>query len=319
VGTRAKFRWGLLGAVALIGFAGYQYAHNSPTLALLFIIAGLALPFMESLSLYASYFNGTKRFSSWALADIVSQAISTGALIGTLLLTKSIPVLMVAYFIPYIISRACIYYIARPPISNSKDDGELVSYGQSLTLLQVITRTMASLDQIVLYHFMGAAQVAIFSLAVAVPNRIQSVFKASGSLAFPKFANQEPREIARSLPRKMVFFLLFVLATCATYVLVAPFLFIHVFPKYFDSISFSQIAIFYTISAITYPFGSYLFAHKKLRDNYTIAIGGFIIKAFCLALFVPLYGIWGAIIGLLSNSVLTLVLTFWMLARDARA
>ncbi len=313
-GLRLKMKWGLLGTAGAIAFAAYQYAQGSVIIATLFVIAGLALPFFESFSLYYAYFNAKKLYRPWAAADILGQCISITVLIATIFFTKNIIALLVAYFVPYIVARALVtWWLLRRYTMNDAHDEHFRTYGKSLTVFQIITRAISSADQIVLYHFLGPAQVAIYSLATAVPTRLQGLFRISGMLAFPKFATRTGSEIARTLPRKMLLFALVILAACALYILVAPYLFAFLFPKYMPSLIFSQVVVLYTLSAVTYPFSSYLNAHKKLKDNYIMAITSFIVKIACLVVFVPLYGIWGAVIGLLATSAVTIVIASWLL------
>lgn len=319
VGIRAKARWGLLATFASLVYAGYLYAHHSPTLALLFVVAALALPFMESLSLYTSFFNARKLFRVWTFIDLGSQVFSALCLITTMFLTKNVVLLVISYFLPYILARLCAtVYAYRTYHPNKEIDVGLFSYGRSMTIFQIMSRIIGSADQIVLYHFLGAAQVAIFSLATAVPNRVQSVFRISGTLAFPKFASRSRKEILQTLPRRMALFVLGIMGICLVYVAMAPWIFSHVVPKYLPSLHFSQIAIFYTLSAITYPFSSYLNAHKKVRDNYLIAVGSFIPKILCLIILVPILGVWGAVIGLLATSLATILVTSYIIYRDFR-
>lgn len=317
-GLKAKLKWSLLGSFAALLYAGYEFSQGSMVTGSIFTIAGLALPLMEAFALFTSFLNGKKLFPVWAAAEISTQIVSAATIITTMFFTKNIVMLVLAYFIPYILCRIVATLYVRRYRQNNELDAGIFKYGRSLTFFQVITRAIGSIDQIVLYHFLGPAQVAIYSLATAVPNRVQSVFRITGSLAFPKFANRDPQEIARSLPRKMLIFVLGILVVCAVYILLAPLMFSIVFPKYLPSLAFSQVAIFYTLSSITYPFGSYLFAHKKVKDNYILAVSSFIVKILCLVTFVPLLGIWGAIIGLLATATVTIVLVSWMLWRDAR-
>ncbi len=319
-GVRAKFKWGLLGTALSLAFAAYEYAQTSHVMGFIFIVVAIALPFMESFSLYAAFFNGKRLFASWTLVEIVSQSVSAVALIATMFLTKNVVILMIAYFLPYVLTRIAVtIFVVRHNKENDTEDSEMFAYGRSMTVFQILSRFMAAADQIVLYHFLGPAQVAIFSLATAVPNRMQSVFRVSGTLSFPKFAQRNSQEVAQTLPRRMFWFVLAILAVCIVYVFLAPYMFKYIFPKYLPSLAFSKIAVFYTVSAITYPFASYLSAHKRVRDNYLTIIVSFIPKVLCLVFLVPLFGIWGAVAGLLATSVASIGITIWILMRDAHA
>jgi O-antigen/teichoic acid export membrane protein len=312
-----KARWSLLGAALAISYAAYLFTTGQIIMASLFVIAGLSLPAMESFALYSAYFNGKRQFKEWAKFDIWSQALSAVSLIAAMMLTKHIVVIMFAYFVPYIVARAISNWnVLKHHIADTRIDENFASYGRSVTVFQIISRLSSSMDQVILYHFLGPAQVAIYTLAMAIPNRMQSLFKISGILAFPRFAERDGKDIAASLPRKMAAFGMIILIACVAYVAISPLLFTHLFPKYMASLPFSQIAVFFTLSAITYPFSSFLFAHKKLAANYVVSVGSFAAKVLCLIAFVPLYGIWGAIAGILAASLATILLSIWLLVRE---
>lgn len=316
-GIRTKFRWGILGGLASAAYGGFLYLQGSMVMGHIFMLVAVALPFMEAFSLYTSVLNAKRKFRTWAAFEVLTQAISLTALVIAMALTKHIIVLMLAYFAPYIVCRiAATWYLLRTTITKSGTDAGMLVYGREMTLFQVIARLMSSLDQIVLYHFLGPAQVAIFSLATAVPNRIQSVFRITGTLAFPKFAERTGAEVAATLPRKMALFAFAILAICILYVLIAPVMFALLFPKYLPSLEYSQGAIFYTLSGITYPFGSYLLAHKRVFDNYLMAITSFIAKVICLIGLVPFFGIWGAIVGILATAATTIIVCGWIILRE---
>ena len=278
------------------------------------MLVAIALPFLETGTLYPAYFNAKRRYKLWAFVDIISQIISFVSILSILYFSDSLILLLIAYLVPQMITRLVLTYIVYRQIpKTATDDSEVLSYAKSLTVFQILTRLIASIDQIVLFHFLGPASVAIFSIANSIPGRIKGVLKITGTLAFPKLAKRTGFDVYTTLPRKMFLFGLVILVICICYVATIPLLFTYIFPKYQASILFSQVLVFFTITGITYPFSSYLFAHKKIKENYIIAISSFTIKLVSLVLFVPLYGIWGAVIGVLSAAVTTIVCTLYFL------
>ncbi len=318
-GVRAKFRFGMLGGLASLLLAGYEYLLGDIYLAGALVVAGIALPAMEACGLYGNFFNGKKLFKQWATIEITTQVVSAIALVSTMLFTDNLIALVAAYFIPYIVLRVCaIWYIKAHFIKNKDRDAEMRTYGRSVTIFQIISHVGASLDQIVLYHLLGPAQVALFALATAIPNRMQSVFRISGVLSFPKFADRSAQDVLRSLPYKMVWFALGIVLLCGAYVLIAPLLFTYLFPNYLPALPYSQVIVFFTLSAISYPFSSYLLTHKKMRENYLLVISSFITKVLSLIIFVPFIGIWGAVIGVLAAPAVSTLIVFVLILRAQR-
>ncbi len=307
-GIKTKLKWGIYAGIATLIYAAYNFYTGEHQLGILFIIIGLAIPFMESLSLYAGFLQSTKRFDLWAITEFINQIVSLGALIGSMYFTHNVVWLIVAYFVAYILVRLCsTLYVFKHLIINKKIDITYLKYGRDMTWFQILSRGIATMDQVVLFHLLGPIQLAVFSIANSIPTRVQSVLRIAGTLALPKFAKQNEKDIIRSLPRKMFYFALVILFVCLVYAFLVPYVFGVLFPKYAESIPYTQIIIFYTLAGIGYPLGAFFTTHRKVKENYGLAVAGFLVKAICLVIFVPLYGIWGAVIGILANTVSTII------------
>lgn len=314
-----KFKYGFIGTIISIGYGIYHLFTGDIQLFYLFVLVGSFLPFIECLTLYTSVLNAQKRFGFWAFTEVANQLFSTLGLFATMYFTQNIFLLICAYFLPYILVRGVItLYIVNNFIENTNYDPSYLSYGKAMTWYQIITRGIASLDQMVLFHFMGPAQVAVFSIASAIPTRFQSVLKITGTLAFPKYAQASEHEIARSLPRKMLIFGAGILFVCISYAIIAPTFFQIFFPKYLESVSYSQLMMFFVLSGMTYPFGAFLNAHKKITENYLFAILSFSVKALCLVILVPIYGVWGAAWGVVLSSWSTIGATYFLIWKIRR-
>lgn len=310
--VKTKFKWGFIGTLASFLYAGYHFYVGDTELAWVFILVGFFMPFMEALSTYAGFLNGERKYAFWSLADFINQVVSASALLLAMYFSDSIYILLTAYFTSYIfIKTIFVIYINKKYVLNKSFDPTYLNYGKQMTWFQIVTRGVSSIDSLVLFHFLGPIQVAVFSIANAIPQRVQSVFKLSGILAFPKYANMDEKVLAKTLPKKMLLFGLLIFFVCLVYIAVIPYFFQLFFPKYLESVSYTQLLIFYNLSAITYPFASYLNAHRKVRENYTIAIISFFVKALTLIIFVPLFGIWGAVMSILASSWSSIIFAYY--------
>ncbi len=317
-GYKLKIRWSLLGSVAAAGTAAYSYWQGSAALAAAFILTAVFLPIMESGSLYSGFMNGKKLFRQWSGMEITTQVVTAGSMVATMLLSRSLVAVMLSYFVSYSLVRSAWTWVAARHLASNQDtDPDLPRYSRAVSYFQVVSRIVSSIDQLVLYHFLGPIQVAVFALAQAIPLRVQSVFRILGTVAFPKLAQRSLGDIGRTMPRKMLLLAAGILGVIAVYVLLAPVVFQTMFPRYLPALEYSRVIMLYNLGALAYPVSSALFAHKRVRENYWISSVNLVVKVVALVLLVPLpgVGIWGAVIGTLLATACNITLSFYFIYR----
>lgn len=318
-GFHLKLKYGVISLIAACIYGTYIYIQGNAELAYLLFMMAFALPIMEAGTVVTAFFNGKMLYKEWAHMDITTQIVSAVSLITTMFFSDNILLLSLSYFIPYIALRTyTLFFLLPKHQSNNNEDPGLLSYGKHMSGFQIVTRIIGSIDQIALFHFLGPAQVAIFALAQAIPMRIQSLLKVSGLLALPKFADKSHREAAQLLKHKMLLFGVVIFFGCVIFVFIAPFIFTYLLPKYLSSVKYSQALVFYTLSAITYPFASLLSAHKKIKENYIVSVVSFIAKVGAVLFLVPIFGIWGAVWGVLISAWSGTAISIILLLRAAR-
>lgn len=316
--AKIKLRWGFLGTCAAGVVALWYGVHGNTTLALLFLSAGVAVPLLESMQLYGPFLNGKKKFGLWSALEIGVQVSSSLALLAALFFSTDIFLIITVYFFATGAARAGAFFIALRQALHIQNTGggELTRYGKELTLYDIVGRGAAALDSFVLWHFMGPREVALFALAIAVPMRMQSLLKISGTLSFPKFTDRAQQDVARSLPRKMLFFGAGILLLSGVYALLAEPFFTFFFPAYVPSVPYSQVLVFYTLSAVTYPFSTYLLANKRLKETYLITGVNACVKIVTLLVCVPLFGLWGAVLSYLLSSLSNILIVSILMIRS---
>ena len=308
---KTKLKWGLLGGLASIILAGYYYFQGNTTLTFCFLIAAIFLPFMDSLSIYGSLLTGRKLFDVSTKFSIVSQLISVAIMVSVLFLTNNIFLIVFAYFIFHTLLRFIFLKITlRKYQPNKKRDPKTLSYGKHLSLIGVIGIVASYLDRILIFHFLGAVEVAIYSFAIAMPEQIKGYFKNIPALALPKLAKRSFREINSVLYKRLLKLFIIGGLIAGIYVLLAPYLFKLFFPKYLDSIFFSQL--FAITIVLRLPFSLFSAAGQSkltVTPKNFIYWGGIlpqVILIISLLLLVNLFGI----IGVVFSKILFLILAF---------
>jgi len=192
----------------------------------------------------------------------------------------------------------------------------MIPFGKHLSLMSAMGTVAGHIDKILLWHFLGAVPLAIYSFATLPITHFQKALKISETLAFPKFANQEKEIFKKTLIPKILKFSAILIIPVGLYILLAPYVYKLVFPQYLESIKYSQ---YYALVLLLFPkrfIGQVLTAQAKTKSIYAITTTNILVKIVLLLILLPLYGIWGAIAALMLPSLLVTPLEFYLLKKS---
>lgn len=310
--TRARVTYACAGSLVALGGSAYYLSNGNVELALGLLIIATSLPLFDTLTLHLSYFVGKQRFDTRTKYQGTTQLASALILVATLLLTNNVVVILLSYFAPLALMRAVQYWrIARDiPRASTAEDADVVRYGKHLTVMQLLGMVAGELDKVLIWKFLGPAQVAIYTFALAIPEQVKGPLKGVGELAFPKFAAQTPEQIRSNLPalwRKLALYGLSLLGMTILYILAAPYIFNYVFPQYSASILYSQLFSLALITNIASIPIAILAAQQKTTEQYLLSNIQPIIAIGLFVLLIPPYGIMGAIIASLVSKFITAI------------
>ena len=260
---------------------------------------------MWASQIYGRFLMGRKLFNFQAIYSILKQIISAGAMVVTLFLTNNLFWLIAVHFISHTLLNYSFYSIIKRKFQpNKKEDPKTLSYAKNMSLISAIGLIVNQLDKILLFHFLGAIELAIYSFTFLPFQPIKTVFKNLGLLSLPKLTKRNIPELKKTLPGKILKFFLVIVPVLGLYILVAPYIYRLFLPQYTDSIIYSQV---FALSLLFFPkilLGQTLIAHLKTKEIYTRSLIYSISKAVLLLIFLPLYGILGAILALLGTELI---------------
>lgn len=302
-GIRVSLQWSLLSVAIMLGAALYYSLNGNDILALSLVVVAFSAPLIAAWNLSFSYLKGKKDFRRDTLFGIAISVVPPLAIIGVLFFSENVPLIIAAYFIPVaLLSFTAYRRTVRAYRPGSAVDPATTRYGFNLSAMSILGRVASYIDKILLFHFLGAAPLAVYSFAIAP---VQYVLRTNGvfrALALPKLAERDIPTLKRTLPRKiLIHFALSALVT-AVYVLLAPFFFDIFFPAYRDAVIYSQALSLLILTAPGVWLGQTLTAHTKTRQLYIINTISPILKIGLLLVLTPLWGIWGAVAAMLGVS-----------------
>ncbi|MGE4555166.1 MAG: oligosaccharide flippase family protein [Candidatus Paceibacterota bacterium] len=313
-GFKTKLKWSLLGSLAAIGGAVYYWLQGNDTLPIPLLISAIFLPLTQASQVYTSFLTGKKLFNIKVKYSSFSQIISVIAMIATLFLTKNLFWLIAVHFVSYTFLNFFFYWLTQKKFQpNKKDDPQTLSYGKHLSLMDVTGQIATYLDRILIFHYLGTIPLAIYQFAITPPEQIKGLLKNIPLLALPKLTTRSKEEINRVLYKRIFQSLLIGGIMTLTYILIAPFFYKIFFPKYLDSIFFSQLfAITIILRAVSYLIGSAFQAKKLVKAQYIGTISSYSLLIFLLLLLGNLWGIIGIIIAkilfLLFSIIISIIL-----------
>lgn len=294
-----QLKWNLLMFVASLALGGYYLFQGDTTLAASIMLLGFFVPLTLAFNTYGAYLEGKKMFGFGNILSIVSTFIYSAGMLIALLFTDTVLILIGVYalttFIPSFIFY--LYTIKRFSLSVSEDIEDTKKYGRELTYLRFIDPIVSQIDKIILGSFWGAGQLAIYTLATAVPGRIMLFLKGWVAIGFPKFAAKTPDEINTVFYRRIFQGMLIGLLAAAAYALIAPFLFKYLLPQYLEGLLYSQLLAISFVFAIPNRYISLLFTSQrwsKALFNRTI------ITSVIQILLYVIFGVFGGILGLVA-------------------
>lgn len=297
---KIKSKWAALGGALSILIALYYYWQSNFTLAIGLFIAGIFMPIIEGFVLYGPYLQGKKLFKNSAIYSIKTQlSISISIILALFFIKKIFVIIFIYYAVTASIGVLLMKYTLKKYRLNNKINDDDIKFGKNLSIMNIIGTLASNLDKILMWHFLGAAPLAIYSFAIAPITQIQGILKSVNILSLPKFSSQDPSAIKKSLNRKLNTFTFLLVIPIVIYILIAPFIFKIFFPQYLPSVIYSQI---FAVSLIFFPqrlISQALTAHKKTKILYKLKIIQSFIKIMSLIILLPLYGIMGAIIALI--------------------
>jgi len=315
--VKARIKWGLLGALASLILASYYFYQADTTLTISFLMAAVFLPFMDSFNSYEAILVGKKLFKTSTKYNIIMKAAATIGMISTLYLTKNIFLIIFSYFILYTVLRFIFLQITIYKIElNHQQDPKTISYGKHLSLMNVISTAASQLDKILIFNYLGAIELGIYSFAIAMPEQIKGLLNNIQTLALPKFTQSTHRENRKTILIKMLKFSVIVFPVVIIYIITAPYIFKLFFPQYLDAVFYSQI---FSLSLLTIPAGlpiTFLQSQANTKKLWQLNLITPITQIIVMFIGVYFYGLMGVIMARVISRIINFILFVKMVEKN---
>lgn len=318
LGMRGVFYSSLIGTlIALIGSV-YYFVQDNISLSLGLLIIGLATPLLNSVQLYNSYLNGKRDFKAISIWGIFPDILSISLIIITSFFFNISIYILGIYFVANIFSHYIVYrWVIRKYPPNQKVTAEGNRFLIHMSVTNVVYAIYSQADKILLFTLVGSRELAIFVFAQMVPMQLRGFQKIIIPLTMPKFAAED--KLHKSIFKKILYLTLGAMLFVSIYIILAPTFFKVFFPKYLESVPYTQI---YSLAIIFFPISylvsAYLNIKERIFENHIISI---VTSVFCLIVLylgITYYGIMGATIASVISFAFIGLVNLYFLVRIYR-
>lgn len=317
IGVKTKMKWGVFGTLASFVIALYYFFQGNMMLALGFSITAIFVPFVESFDMYNSLLWGKKLFDIQTKYNVIKKIITLVSVTLAILLTKNIYVILVAYFISATLPNIFFYFRTEKLYKqNNNVDSESINYGKNLSIINIIGLAVAEIDKVLVFQYVGASDLAKYTLAMAPTDQIKGLMKNINALAMPKFSQKKIEDIKNNLWSKVILLGVSTALIVITYIIFAPLFFNVFFPKYLDSIIYSQVLAISLVPVVMAGFlHTILESQKASKELYQYNVYSNLLSLVVLWPLVYFFGLWGAVTAKTLNRIIPLILGITILRK----
>ncbi len=307
---REKIRWGLLGSFFAFLIGVWYFWQGNQLLAAAFFMGAVFLPLLESFQIYLYFWNGKKRFDMQAKYEVFSAAMVALTLLAALYISDNLLVIIFAFLFGHTVFDWLLYRKTLRYVVRKEESLEAISFGKHLTIMGFLSVAATHLDKLLLWKFLGAAEVAVYSFAQLPITKIINVIPIT-SLALPRLGEYDIKGKKLNIIKKFykLFFVFLPLALLLA--LAAPLIYKLLLPQYLESVIYFQaLSLLIALSPFSL-LNAALVADLRQKDLYVINTASPILKIALFLMLTPFWGIWGVAATMLIIQVIISCLTLF--------
>ncbi len=305
--------------VAGLCAAAWYFTHGNHALALAFVCTAIFMPLGNAYNTWTAYTAGKRLFRVGTYYGLVNNIVSYGSILLALFYSHNFLWIIFANVFFGFVSNFIIYrLVIRNIPPNNERDNETIRYGTHLSLMSILGAVAAQLDALLVFHFIGAAALAVYSFATIIPERLSGILKFIPNLMMPKLAPKDETHVREFLSKRFWIFLVFIGAVAGAYALFAPWLFHTFFPTYAASIPFTQVYSLSFFSLAVVIVQTVLTSLRKTKELYIYSFGQPIVKSILMIVFLYYFGIWGLLWAQMITNFVALIFQLILLGRKPK-
>lgn len=191
-----------------------------------------------------------------------------------------------------------------------------IEYGKRLSWSYIITIVSTHIDKVILGNALGFSQLALYTVAMIIPEQVRMTLSTIPLLLLPKFSREDGGGYGRAIAGR-IFFVSGGVGICLSlaYYFSAPLIFSLFFPQYLEAIFLSQLLFLIVLSVPFLILDTYYRSQKADKIILFATIVGSIGGIGLMPIFIHFYGILGAVLARLIGYLFSgtfLAITFFV-------
>lgn len=302
--VKERIRWGLIGSFLCLGLVGYYFLQGNNLLAWAFLLVAIFVPFKTTFYIFPAFWTGRKRFDLRAKYQIASAGLATIFLISAIYLTNNVLIIIAVFLASHTFFDWFFYKKTLKQAINDEKDESCISFGKNLTVMSAVQTAAVYLDRIIIWYFLGAVSVAVYSFAKQPIDKIRDALPIA-PLALPKLGERKiDEQRKKSVLLKFIKLFAVTIPAALLLALMADPLYKLLFPQYTDSIIYFQVL---SATVAISPFLlliAALTAEMKKKALYFVNTGAPVLKIILFLALIPNFGLWGIVAAILIAEVI---------------
>ena len=310
-----QLRWSLLSVLVGIIVSIYYLFNAHLILSAAVLIGIIGATIGAVFNTFIALYSGRKNFRALFLTTALITIVQYSALASAAFFTHNIIILIATFFISGMVMNIVLYFaVTRLSPPRGESDHPSLEFGKKMSFLNIIGLISNNIDSVIVFHYLGAADLAIYAIAMIIPEKLRGVSKLAMPLMLPKLTEKEDEASAHAAIKPKLRFAVALFGTVALfYILIAPILFKVIFPGYLNAVWYSQIFALSIFAGITIAPLTVFIAQKSLKNITSYSIIVPVIQTLIMLLGTIVFGLLGAVIartlGLLFGSVYSFYLS----------
>jgi O-antigen/teichoic acid export membrane protein len=263
-----------------------------------FLLVSILAPVTLIFILANTYYTGTKNFKLSAISLNLVQLTQFISVVSIAYLTSDILYSISAFLISTIIANLISIFFILNKYKNyiglnhiDITESALEDAGASkLNVSSIFSGFVYQLDKLLLFHFVGAAQLAIYSIVLAISDQLRAPFKAVSSIFLPRMSENNTNK--SKVLKLFTLMTLFSVILTAFLISINPYIFKYIFPKYIDYTYLANAASL----IIIFSSGSILMTFLQARKNFEIINNNAILMTILMLALYPIAALYQSLL-----------------------